>query len=163
MIICNPIKSLALIMALVIWSTPTLRAQSRPANVSSPNLADSLYTYRAVITSVYDGDTVTADIDLGMKIWLRSERLRLWGIDTPELNRGTKRQAARQTRDFLRSQILGQKVIIKTIRDRKGKYGRYLAVIYKGQVNINDLMISESYARRYKARRKLQLTTDLSN
>jgi len=146
-----------------MWTSPTLQAQSQPASVSSLNLADNLYTYRAIITSVYDGDTVTADIDLGMNIWLRGERLRLWGIDTPELRRGTRRQAARKARDFLRTQILGQKVIIKTIRDRKGKYGRYLAVIYKGRVNINDLMISKSYARRYKARRKIKLTTDLSN
>ncbi|VAV96222.1 hypothetical protein MNBD_ALPHA08-698 [hydrothermal vent metagenome] len=159
----NHLKILALLVLILIWTSPALRAQSQFPDVVSSNLADNLYTYRAIITSVYDGDTVTADIDLGMKIWLRGERLRLWGIDTPELRRGTRRQAARKARDFLRIQILGQKVIIKTIRDRKGKYGRYLAVIYKGQVNINELMISKSYARRYKVRRKLQLTTDLSN
>ena len=112
-----------------------------------------LYTYRAVITSVYDGDTVVADIDLGMKIWLRGERLRLWGIDTPELHRGNNRDLARLARDFLRQQILNQHVIIKTIKDRKGKYGRYLAVIYKAGTNINELMVSKSFARRYMTRR----------
>jgi hypothetical protein len=35
----------------------------------------SLYFYRANVVSVYDGDTITADIDLGMKIWLRGEKI----------------------------------------------------------------------------------------
>lgn len=113
----------------------------------------NLYTYRAIVTSVYDGDTITVDIDLGMKIWLRGERLRLWGIDTPELHRGTNREMARIARDFLRTKILGKQVVIKTIKDRKGKYGRYLAIIYKNDVNINELMVTRAYARRYMTRR----------
>ena len=125
--------------------------QANPVRQQSPS--EALYTYRAVITSVYDGDTVTADIDLGMKIWLRGERLRLWGIDTPELKRGNNRVLARQARDFLRDQVLDQNVVIKTIKDRKGKYGRYLAIIYKDQININELMVTKAYAKRYLARR----------
>jgi len=139
-------------LLLLLLATGLLAAIQR-AGAKDVNPATSLYTYRAIITAVYDGDTVTADIDLGMKIWLRGERLRLWGIDTPELNRGSNREMARKARDFLRTQILGRKVIIKTVRDRKGKYGRYLAVIYKGTTNINELMVSKTYAKRYMARR----------
>ena len=33
---------------------------------------------------VIDGDTVDVDIDLGFGVWLRKQRIRLYGIDTPE-------------------------------------------------------------------------------
>ena len=31
----------------------------------------TLYTYKAIVTSVYDGDTCTVDIDLGLHIWVK--------------------------------------------------------------------------------------------
>jgi len=141
----------AIVLFFVVAYTQVGRSFQRQPD--HPPQTVNLYTYRAEITSVYDGDTVVADIDLGMNIWLRNERLRLWGIDTPELHRGNDRLRARQARDFLRGQILYQRVVIKTIKDRKGKYGRYLAIIYKDGVNINELMVSESFARRYMTKR----------
>ena len=33
---------------------------------------------------VVDGDTVDVDIDLGFGIWMRKQRIRMYGIDTPE-------------------------------------------------------------------------------
>jgi endonuclease YncB( thermonuclease family) len=47
-----------------------------------------LYTYKAQITEVYDGDTVTADIDLGFHTWRRDEKLRLYEINAPEMRGG---------------------------------------------------------------------------
>ena len=43
-----------------------------------------MYEYRCKIDRVVDGDTVDVDIDLGFGIWLRKERVRLYGIYTPE-------------------------------------------------------------------------------
>ena len=43
-----------------------------------------MYEYRCNVTRVIDGDTVDVDIDLGFGIWLRGERVRIMGIDTPE-------------------------------------------------------------------------------
>ena len=43
-----------------------------------------MYEYNCNIVKVVDGDTVDVDIDLGFGIWLRNERVRLYGIDTPE-------------------------------------------------------------------------------
>ena len=37
----------------------------------------TLYNYKAIVTSVYDGDTCTVDIDLGLHSWIRGEKLRL--------------------------------------------------------------------------------------
>ena len=43
-----------------------------------------MYEYRCKIVKVIDGDTVDVDIDLGFGVWLHKERVRLYGIDTPE-------------------------------------------------------------------------------
>ena len=43
-----------------------------------------MFEYRCTILRVVDGDTVDVDIDLGFGVWLRKERIRLHGIDTPE-------------------------------------------------------------------------------
>ena len=43
-----------------------------------------MYEYKAELDRVVDGDTVDVDIDLGFGIWLKKERVRVMGIDTPE-------------------------------------------------------------------------------
>jgi len=53
-------------------------------------MEQNLYHYKAHITKVYDGDTVTADIHLGFNMVMRKQKLRLLGIDTPEI-RGEER------------------------------------------------------------------------
>jgi len=40
--------------------------------------------YDVTVVKVVDGDTVDVDIDLGFKIQLKDERVRIMGIDTPE-------------------------------------------------------------------------------
>lgn len=107
-----------------------------------------LYKYKAEIVAVYDGDTITADIDLGFHTWRRGERLRLYGIDAPEIRGVDADTKARglAARDALRERILGKEVIVCTIRDRKEKYGRYLAEVYIGTEKINDWLVAEGHA-----------------
>ena len=45
---------------------------------------ETMYEYRAKVIKVIDGDTVDVDIDLGFGVWLKDERVRIMGIDTPE-------------------------------------------------------------------------------
>ena len=109
----------------------------------------NLYRYRAIVRKVYDGDTCTVDIDLGLGTWVHGEKLRLYRINAPEV-RGSQRPDGLKSRDYLRSKIKGKEVIIQTVKDKKGKYGRYLADIWLADggdwININDLMVQESYA-----------------
>ena len=44
-----------------------------------------LFHYTARVQSVYDGDTCRVDIDLGLGIWIRNEKLRLVRINAPEM------------------------------------------------------------------------------
>ena len=43
-----------------------------------------MFDYNFKLVKVVDGDTVDVDIDLGFGIWIRNERIRMMGIDTPE-------------------------------------------------------------------------------
>ena len=107
------------------------------------------YQYKAIITDVYDGDTVTADIDLGFDIWRRNERLRLFGIDAPEV-RGEEREQGLLARDALRERLVGREVTICTIKDKTGKYGRYLVRIFdKGRL-INLWLVRVGHAEPYE-------------
>lgn len=106
---------------------------------------DTLYHYRALITDVYDGDTVTADVDLGFQVSLKSEKFRLYRIDTPEV-RGPEREQGLISRDWLRERILGKEVLLVTVKDRKGKYGRWLTDIWLDDVCINDELVDKGLA-----------------
>ena len=43
-----------------------------------------MHEYKCTMLRVVDGDTVDVDIDLGFGVWMRKQRIRLYGIDTPE-------------------------------------------------------------------------------
>lgn len=110
----------------------------------------TLYFYKANVIKVYDGDTITVDIDLGLKTFIKGEKIRLNRINAPEM-RGSEKEKGKLSRDFLRSQILGKEIFIETIKDKKGKYGRYLGEIHFEKspnkfVNINDLMVRKGFA-----------------
>ncbi|MCW9025271.1 MAG: thermonuclease family protein [Gammaproteobacteria bacterium] len=109
----------------------------------------NLYYYQAKVRSVYDGDTIRADLDLGMNMLLTNEPLRLHRINCPEL-RGDEREQGLISRDYLRSRISDKTIFINTVKDKKGKYGRYIAEIWLEEngdlTNINDEMVSQGYA-----------------
>lgn len=70
----------------------------------------------------------------------------MYGINAPEM-RGDEREQGLISRDALRAKIpAGVEVIIKTVQDKKGKYGRYLAEIYLDDLNINKWLVDDGYA-----------------
>jgi micrococcal nuclease len=108
----------------------------------------NLYIYRAQVISVYDGDTLTVDIDLGFSVVLRKQTVRLARINTPELRGGTLEKGL-AARDALRSRVLGKSVILKTHRDSREKYGRWLGEVWTDGDCINDWLLSEGLAAKY--------------
>ncbi len=102
---------------------------------------------------VYDGDTITVDIDLGFGITINSQKVRLLGINTPEI-RGASREAGLKSRDELRKQIGNKWVKITTQKDKKGKYGRWLAEVWVGDTNVNEWLLKEGLAEPYPSREK---------
>ncbi len=137
----NKIRAFA--ACLLFCASPTLLSDDCPVGP---------YVYYADIVEVYDGDTVTADIDLGFHTWRRDEKLRLFGIDAPEV-RGDDKQAGFKSRDWLREQVLDKRIIINTVKYKgktRGKYGRYLARLFVRNENvclsINDELVRKGLA-----------------
>ncbi len=115
-----------------------------------------LYHYKAEILSVYDGDTVTATIDLGFCAFLYKVKLRLHGIDTPEMRASDPDEKAKAyaARDFVRERVLGRTVQMKSLG--KGKYGRYLSILWvldddgnPEAESLNDQLIRLGHAKAY--------------
>lgn len=108
-----------------------------------------MYTYKAKITEVYDGDTVTALVDLGFRISFEI-KIRLLGIDTPEI-RGTERPEGLVARDRLRELVLGKEVILITERDRQEKFGRWLGELFfpDDDQSVNQKLLQEGLAKKY--------------
>ena len=116
-----------------------------------------MYTYEALVTDIYDGDTITVTIYLGFGIEYHKQKIRLANINTPEL-RGEEREAGLIARDALREKILHKKIIITTFKDKKGKYGRYIGellieeeILNEGVttstlVNVNEWLVENGYA-----------------
>lgn len=111
-----------------------------------------LYEYNAIVTHVYDGDTITVDIDLGFGIWMRKQKIRLAHIDAWEI-RGVERDKGLMAWDALRDWILNKKILLRTIKDKKEKYGRWLGVVIlldNGvEKNINERLVLEGHATKY--------------
>ena len=95
----------------------------------------TMYQYSAIIRKVVDGDTMEIDIDLGLSIWVRNEKLRLYGINTPEVY-GVKKgspewELGNKSSDFVKSNLKeNDQILVETIKDKKEKFGRYLGIIY---------------------------------
>jgi micrococcal nuclease len=108
-----------------------------------------MFEYSAYVTKVYDGDTITCTINCGFGIALEKQKLRLSNINAPEM-RGDSRQKGVESRNALSKMILHQNIKIQTSRDKKGKYGRYLAIVFINNVNVNEWLVDNGFAKLYK-------------
>jgi micrococcal nuclease len=99
--------------------------------------------YKADVESVYDGDTVTLDIKVGFDIVIDDAKIRLYGIDAPEM-RGEERPQGLVARDALRELIDQKEIEIEY--HGKGKYFRYVATLFLDTINVNHWMVRNGYA-----------------
>jgi len=108
-----------------------------------------MYEYRAFVRSIYDADTIRFDIDLGFGTRLVNQSVRLFGIDAWEI-RGPERPLGIRARDATSSLMTkGDGVMLHTYKDKKGKYGRWLADVYLDDgTHLNDWLVSEGHAER---------------
>jgi len=120
-----------------------------------------MYEYKAKVVKVVDGDTVDVDIDLGFGIWIKDERVRIMGIDTPESRTRDKveKKFGLAAKERLKS-LLGKDTVLKTQvnkngEDMKGKFGRILGDfdVYCHDTDawrpVTQVMISEGHAVDY--------------
>ena len=122
-----------------------------------------MHTYKCTILRVVDGDTVDVDIDLGFGVWMRKERIRVLGIDTPESRTRDKVEKTYgiMAKEFVKSYLpVGSVQTLQTEKDGTGKYGRILGkflvhdIKEDRQMHLGDIMIREHLAVKYDGQSK---------
>ena len=113
-----------------------------------------MFEYNAVVVKVVDGDTVDVDIDLGFSVWIKKQRVRLYGLDTPEArtrDKEEKKYGLLAKAKVLEHCPIGSKIKVKTQKGKsKGKYGRILGeLISDKSVNVNKFLIDNNYGVDY--------------
>ena len=95
-----------------------------------------MHTYIAKVVRVVDGDTVDLDIDLGFGIVLKKQRARLLGINTPESRTRDKEEKIRglAAKTRLIEILLANDNEVFFVSAKKGKYGRYLSILYVKEI-----------------------------
>jgi len=120
-----------------------------------------MYEYRCQVVKIVDGDTVDVDIDLGFGVWLKKERIRMFGIDTPESRTRDldEKKYGLMAKDYI-TRLLDDEggIVLKTRKDAEGKYGRILGELWRttdfADTSINDLMIKNHHAVSYHGQSK---------
>jgi len=113
-----------------------------------------MYEYKFELDRVVDGDTIDVDIALGFDVMLKKQRIRLYGLNTPESRTRDLEEkqyglaAKARLKELLEN---GETLSLRTAIDKKarGKYGRILGTIFADGVNLNDLLIEEGHAIAY--------------
>ena len=126
-----------------------------------------MYEYRCKVVKVIDGDTVDVDIDLGFGVWLHKERVRLYGIDTPESRTRDleEKKYGLAAKEFLTKMLDDEGgIILKTHKDAEGKFGRILGELRRtteyGDQSINQYLVDKHHAVRYYGQSKSEMVSE---
>ncbi len=122
-----------------------------------------MYEYKCKIVKVVDGDTADVDIDLGFGVWMKKQRIRFAGIDTPESRTRdlVEKKYGLAAKAFVESYLpVGSTRTLTTVKDERGKFGRILGKFKAyddytdAWVNLNQLMIIKHHAVEYHGQSK---------
>ena len=116
------------------------------------------FSYRVKkVTKIVDGDTIDVLLDMGFDI-LYQQRVRLFGIDTPESRTRDKEEKkyGLLSKYFLSDCIKNsKKITVKTYKgDETGKFGRILGDIWIDGKSVNQIMCDKGYAVPYYGQNK---------
>lgn len=120
-----------------------------------------MYEYRCKLRKVVDGDTVDIDIDLGFGVWLQDERVRLYGIDTPESRTRDleEKKYGLAAKEYVINFLDDEWLTLKTKEyDSKGKFGRILGELWRtssyADKSLNDYLVEKHHAVPYLGQSK---------
>ena len=112
----------------------------------------SVFEYSCKIVKVVDGDTADVDIDLGFGVWLKKQRIRFYGIDTPESRTRDleEKKYGLMAKEMVLAHLpIGSTQILRTHKDGVGKYGRILGSFVVGDTTLNQMLIDTHNAVAY--------------
>ena len=129
-----------------------------------------MFEYNFKLVKVVDSDTVDIDIDLGFGVWLRNQRIRIMGIDTPESR--TSDPVEKKYGMLAKDQVvryLANSIKFRSFKDEKGKFGRILGDFEVFHPTSNkwmmmaEAMIMENYGVKYHGQSKDMIVSEHLN
>ena len=119
-----------------------------------------MYEYSCKIVKVVDGDTTDVDIDLGFGVWMKKQRIRFYGIDTPESRTRDleEKKYGLVAKEMVLAHLpIGSTQILRTHKDGVGKYGRILGSFVVGDTTLNQMLIDTHNAVAYFGQSKEEI------
>jgi micrococcal nuclease len=117
-----------------------------------------MYEYNCKIVRVIDGDTVDVDIDLGFDVCLKKQRIRLFGVDTPESRTrdAVEKKFGVMAKNFVKGRLpMGSKQVLRTrLDDSRGKFGRILGEFVMEDSTLNIILVATNNAVAYSGQSK---------
>lgn len=132
-------------------------------------IGDSMYEYKCTIVKVIDGDTTDVDIDLGFGVWMKKQRIRFYGVDTPESRTSDKEEKVYglMAKEFVEHHLpVGSSQVLRTRKDGVGKYGRILGEFVAWdskndrQSTVNQLLIDSHHGVAYHGQSKQEIAEE---
>ena len=118
--------------AAPVETSKIINSGTQSAATKFPEPKEGIYK----VAKVIDGDTIEIE---------NSERVRLLGIDTPELNARFGGEARKQTYQL----VYGKEIRLELDHEKRDKYGRVLAYVWLGDLLVNEKLVKDGYARLY--------------
>lgn len=103
------------------------------------------WTVPATVKRVIDGDTLVCDLDLGWGVWQHDRRVRLAGVNCPEMNT----PAGELARKFVIDLLTDCRWEVTVVSHSLDKYGRVLGEVRLGEnevTNLSALLLAEGHA-----------------
>jgi micrococcal nuclease len=128
-----------IVIALLVTVAAVVAVFCAGLGIRSYREKSSMHSFEAVVAKVVDGDTVWTD---------KGEKIRLLGIDTPELHHPDYpvQAFAQEAKDYVSGRILGKKCVFEySDLDHYDKYGRTLAFIYIDGDLVNAEIVKKGF------------------
>lgn len=105
------------------------------------------WTFHGTVIDNHDGDTLTVELQI-MDDLKKTEKLRLDGLDAPELDTPEGKTVQKIVEDLVKDKE------VTVSYTKREKFGRLLAVVYIGTTNLNEYLLSNKYAKPYSGGRR---------
>lgn len=110
------------------------------------------FTFPFYLTRVIDADTLVGDIDLGFKITLFDQRIRLYGVDAPEI-RGPEKEEGLIAKNFVENIL--KEFSLYIVSHNYDSFGRILAEVLlveeasKSTIDLSTLLLDLDFVKPY--------------
>lgn len=124
------LAGLFILLSIIFLIIPVKRREKEPFSTS-----DKRYE-KPIVSKIIDGDTFELS---------DGTRVRMIGVDTPEIDRPFYRQAVA----LAESLLMGKQIEYETDAEERDRYGRHLWYVFADSIFVNDRIISRGMGRVY--------------